>query len=95
MWAKLPLTQVTTVKLDAWVRHMHSEGVGANTITGVVNLFGAMLAAAVRHEKIPANPKTNMGPLPTVVKPKKRSATREEIDAIMAASKPRIGSCGS
>jgi integrase len=87
MWGKLPLAQLTHSKLDAWVRHMDSEGVGADTVHGVVGHLGAMLAAAVADGKIVSNPRKKMRNLPTIARPRRRAATDVELAAILANSK--------
>jgi integrase len=87
-WGLARIGTITAHKIDDWVREMHNDDIGAQTIKGVVTYFLTILGGASKHFPNGKSPsKRDMKRLPPTPNPVKRSATDEELAAIFANAK--------
>lgn len=55
-WGRVPVADVKTAAIRAWVAKMKSDGVGVPTIENAFGLLRQVLGAAVEDSRIPRNP---------------------------------------
>lgn len=86
-WSDWPLAKVRRLDVQAWVRQMEQDGVGAHAIRRTYNLFAAMLRDAVSEELIPASPCQRID-LPATDPKLPAWFTRDQVDRIKAELPP-------
>lgn len=77
-WGDLPLARVSHAGVVAWVAGMRREGLSASRTRQAYHLLGAMLAAAVKDQRLPRNPAAGVD-LPRLPTTERRYLTHAQV----------------
>jgi integrase len=77
-WGDLPLSRVSHAGVVAWVAGMRREGLSASRTRQAYHLLGAMLAAAVKDQRLPRNPAAGVD-LPRLPTTERRYLTHGQV----------------
>lgn len=83
-WGVWPLASVARLDVGAWVKELSQSGLGPATVRGIYQLFGTIMAEAVREGVILQSPCQKIT-LPKVQRATPRWLTRHEYDRIQLA----------